>query len=204
MVLLGAIMALSGCSSVETSSSFMEKASLTAEEAEIADMFQEDGKDSVLDFTVDETVQSVHFQIDELQDGQWVKKEDIGGIEFFEKGNKGRILLNFTSLQDESGEIVIKDNGSVVKVFLPNTADFGEEMQSSSHTKLVTEKTKIEYEKEIPLFIECWDKENVAMRTADPMANPQSFAEAGNDHTYLLTAVFSQKDLAENKKAETE
>lgn len=198
-ILLGLTLTLMGCSTAETTSSglsYIEPANLSEQEIDIANLFMNNGKDYIFDFSADRNIQSVQFQVDELENGQWIKKKGAGGLGFMEVGreHEGRILLKCNSLAEEGGFIAITNGDGKIECGIKGEENIDTNMMKASSIPL-KQKKEIEYEKEIPLFMEFWDKEAVSVPTADPFADPQAFVDADCDHIYMITATFSQKPV---------
>ncbi|MEG1994262.1 MAG: hypothetical protein RR048_05065 [Oscillospiraceae bacterium] len=192
---LFAIAALTSCSNIQTNNEmYIKKANLSSEEQAILDIIGSDAP-YILDFEVDDTVQSLQINTYELQDNQWKLISGGGGRQF--NDTNGRIALTFdniglglrTSVQSKN------ENGSTS---YKTEADFVFENLSKA-TSYLTDKTAIEYEKEIPLVIQIHTAKNKTVSSSPQYGffEPQDYADLGYEKVYAITCLFSQQSVSE-------
>lgn len=170
---------LTGCTSTAISSDemYIEQAKLTDKEQAILDLVGENGNPYVLDFIVDDTVRTLQINTYELQNGKWHLISGGGGHAFGDR--VGRIALSFDKIEYGIKTAIQSEHtkGSTSHYIPKKEALEG----MGTATSRLTNRTKIEYEKEIPLVLEITTTKNEVRSYAPDygFANPQKYKELG-------------------------
>ena len=172
----------------------IDKAELIDKERKIVDLIDEDLSNTIFDFNVDQTIESIQFNTYKLNDDKWNKISGSGGYAFRE--DNGRIALNVEELTDEMNIALQSEHTNV----------------SVNHTILLTDKLnnmnkvtaylnhdmEIEYDKEIPLIILAFTiKNEISSYNIKHFNSPKEYKRLGYDYAYAVTVTFSQKTLSE-------
>ncbi len=196
LVLIGMI-SMVGCSETpETAEKmYIEPAQLTEEEENIATLLGLNTEQRIFDFELNESVQSVQVNTYRLIDGEW-KLETGGGGQAF-SDTEGRIALSFDRL-DEGIRIAIQSehtDGST-----EYNGETSEDLKGigSFATSVLSEKTEIVYEEEIPLAVQVITVNNqVVSYHVDYFHSPEEYEKIGYEGVFAITIRFSQKTVAE-------
>ena len=152
----------------------------------------------LLDFRVDETIQSLCISVYELVDGQW--DPFIGGG----RGNgwafeapEGRMALDFdhlgegvrVALAHQDGQY----SGSTAMEYIRDPDPEG----THRATSLLNQQQEIRYEEEVPLAIQIVTTRN-EIRSFDTSCfyQPEEYAKYGYEHIYAVTICFSQQPVS--------
>lgn len=170
---------------------YIGKSELTEEEQSIL-KFVGTETPYILDFVVDDTVQSLQINVYELKGDEWKLISGGGGQQLNVK--KGRIALVFDNIGLEL-RTAVEDIGAVSYKM---ESDFEFEGLSST-TSYLTDKTPIEYEKEIPLVIQVYTSKSIIQSFSPEHGffEPQIYADFGHEKVYAITCLFSQKTVSE-------
>ena len=196
LVVIG-MMSMVGCSDVPKSAEkmYIEPAQLTEEEEKIAALLRLNTKQRIFDFVLDESVQSIQVNTYRLIDGEW-KLETGGGGQAFSDMD-GRIALDFERL-DEGIRIAIQSEhtGGSTEYESERNEDLNE--IGSFATSVLSEKTDIVYEEEIPLAVQVITSSNQVMSyQVDYFNSPEEYEKLGYEGVFAITIRFSQKTVAE-------
>ena len=196
LVVIG-MMSMVGCSDVPKSAEkmYIEPAQLTEEEEKIAALLGLNTKQRIFDFVLDESVQSIQVNTYRLIDGEW-KLETGGGGQAFSDMD-GRIALDFERL-DEGIRIAIQSEhtGGSTEYESERNEDLNE--IGSFATSVLSEKTDIVYEEEIPLAVQVITSSNQVMSyQVDYFNSPEEYEKLGYEGVFAITIRFSQKTVAE-------
>ena len=186
-----------GCSDTPKSAEkmYIEPAQLTEEEEKIAALLGLNTKQRIFDFVLDESVQSIQVNTYRLIDGEW-KLETGGGGQAFSDMD-GRIALDFERL-DEGIRIAIQSEhtGGSTEYESERNEDLNE--IGSFATSVLSEKTDIVYEEEIPLAVQVITSSNQVMSyQVDYFNSPEEYEKLGYEGVFAITIRFSQKTVAE-------
>lgn len=190
------VLLLCACQSAQSESEmYIEPAKLTEEELAISKLLGLNAEQRILDFKVDETVQVMDIRAYELIDGQWDPfiGGPGGGMAFSDA--EGRIALDFDKIPEGLRMAVQSKNHS------GSNRITREEMEAlagmSWTTSLLSERTQIVYEREIPLAIQIITAKN-EVRSFDTsyFFQPEIYEEYGYEHVYAVTVLFSQQPLS--------
>ena len=181
--------------SESTSKMYIEPAQLTEEEENIAELLELNTKYRIFDFVLDDTVQSIQVNTYRLMDGEW-KLETGGGGQAFSDAN-GRIALGFERLDEGIRSAIQSEHiGGATEYKSERSEDLKE--IGGYATSVLSEKTEIVYEEEIPLVIQVITSKNeVAAYQPDYFHYPERYEELGYEGVFAVTIRFSKKTLAE-------
>ena len=196
LVVIG-MMSMVGCSDAPKSAEkmYIEPAQLTEEEEKIAALLGLNTKQRIFDFVLDESVQSIQVNTYRLIDGEW-KLETGGGGQAFSDMD-GRIALDFERL-DEGIIIAIQSEhtGGSTEYESERNEDLNE--IGSFATSVLSEKTDVVYEEEIPLAVQVITSSNQVMSyQVDYFNSPEEYEKLGYEGVFAITIRFSQKTVAE-------
>ena len=186
-----------GCSDTpeKVNKMYIEPAQLTEEEEQIAALLGLNTKQRIFDFVLDETVQSIQVNTYRLIDGEW-KLETGGGGQVFSDA-KGRIALDFERL-DEGIRIAIQSEHTGGSTEYESERNEDLEEIGGYATSILSEKTKFEYEEEIPLAVQVITSgNNVVSYQVDYFNSPKEYEKLGYEGVFAITIRFSQKTVAE-------
>ena len=196
LVLIGMI-SMVGCSDIPKSKEkmYIEPAKLTEEEEKIAELLGLNTKQRIYDFVLDDSVQSIQVNTYRLVDGVW-KLESGGGGQAFSDA-EGRMALEFERL-DEGIRIAIQSvhTGGSTEYKSECNEDLKE--IGSFATSVLSEKTDVIYEEEIPLAVQVITSNNqVIFYQVDYFNSPEEYEKLGYEGVFAITVRFSQKTVTE-------
>ena len=196
LVMIG-MMSLIGCSGTSKSAEkmYIEPAQLTEEEENIAELLGLNTKQRIFDFVLDESVQSIQVNTYRLIDGAWKLEAGGGGQAFSD--TEGRIALGFERL-DEGVRIAIQSDHTGGST--EYESERNEELKEIGGfaTSVLSEKTAVVYEEEIPLAIQVITSSNrVVSYQVDYFNSPEEYEKLGYEGVFAITIRFSQKTVAE-------
>ena len=191
------IISVVGCSGVSQTAEamYIEPAQLTEEEENIAELLGLNTKQRIFDFVLDESVQSIQVNTYRLVDGVW-KLETGGGGQAF-SDTEGRVALAFERL-DEGIRIAIQSEHTGGST--EYKSERSEELKEigSFATSVLSDKTEIVYEEEIPLAVQVITAKNeVVSYQVDYFNSPEEYQKFGYEGVFAITVRFSQKTVAE-------
>ena len=191
------MMSMVGCSDTPISAEkmYIQPAQLTTEEEKIAELLGLNTKQRIYDFVLDESVQSIQMNTYRLIDGEWALETGGGGQAFSD--TEGRIALAFERL-DEGIRIAIQSEhtGGSTTYDGERNADLKE--IDSFATSVLSEKTEVAYEEEIPLAVQIITLNNqVVSYQVDYFNTPEEYEKLGYEGVFAITVRFSQKTVAE-------
>ena len=186
------------CTSKETEERMhINKAELSEEEKDIADLIGVDLKNTIFDFTVDETIKTVQINSYRLKDGEW---DMIAGGRTAIEDKNGRIALIYENSVNGIMRIALQSenfNASTSHT-IPKPDEAAATDRVSSY---LSNDTEIEYEKEIPLLIQISTAKNeIISYNVEYFDDPEEYQKLGYEQVYAVTVMFSQKTLAELDK----
>lgn len=185
---------LSACADNDLDQMYIEKAELTEEEKNIADLLGLNQEYRLYDFHLDDTVKSMRVNTYELIDGEWHIVAGGGGEAF--EDSDGRLALGFDNLADGL-RIAIQsehNNGSTsyFKESKPDMAGMG------YTTSTLSDRKEILYDQEIPLVIQIITSKNeVHSYVVDYFFKPEEYEKYDYEYVYAVTVLFSQKSVSE-------
>lgn len=197
VIALFALLALlAGCSAEAAPSMYIEPAKLDEKEEAVAKLLGADTDQHLFDVVLDGTAKKVSVNTYELEDGEWKLVTGGGGMALKEGVKEGRMAFGFEDLRGEYREAVqFGKDFTAVKYGSPDALDDPEGMGRA--TSLLSDRTEIVYEKEIPLAIQINTTKN-EVRSYDPeyFFQPEEYEKFGYEHVYALTVTFSQEPLS--------
>ena len=197
VIALFALLALlAGCSAEAAPSMYIEPAELDEKEEAVAKLLGADTDQHLFDVVLDGTAKKVSVNTYELEDGEWKLVTGGGGMALKEGVKEGRMAFGFEDLRGEYREAVqFGKDFTAVKYGSPDALDDPEGMGRA--TSLLSDRTEIVYEKEIPLAIQINTTKN-EVRSYDPeyFFQPEEYEKFGYEHVYALTVTFSQEPLS--------
>lgn len=172
---------------------YIDKAKLTDEEKNIAQLLGNDADNTIYDFVVDDTVNSMQINTYKLNGANWEKIS--GGGKYAFRDTNGRVALTFETIS-EGYRIALQsknENSAVESVIRPTN----QYENLSRTTSFLCNETPIEYEKEIPLVIQILTNKNtVSSYNVDYFFKPEEYEKLGYEHVFAITVQFSQKELS--------
>ena len=193
VLMMVGMISMVGCSDTPKTDEkmYIEPAQLTEEEEKIARLLGLNTEQRIFDFELDETVKSTY----RLIDGEW-KLETGGGDQAFSDPD-GRIALAFDRL-DEGIRITMQSDhtGGSTEYKSERNEDLDE--IGSFATSVLSEKTEVYYEEEIPLAVQVITSNNQIMSyQVDYFHSPEEYEKLGYEGVFAITIRFSQKTVGE-------
>ena len=174
---------------------YIEPAQLTKEEQKIAELLGVNTKQRIFDFVLDESVQSIQVNTYRLMDGAWVLETGGGGQAFSD--TEGRIALGFERL-DEGIRIAIQSEHTGGSTEYKGEREEELKEIGGFATSVLSEKTEIDYEEEIPLAVQVVTSKNqVVSYQVDYFNSPEEYEKLGYEGVFAITVRFSQKTVGE-------
>ena len=167
---------------------YIQKATLTDQEQSILDFVGSEKMPYILDFVVDDTVRSLQINTYALQGNEW--RLITGGDSIKLNEVKSRIALSFDNIGLGLRTSIEHEGSTGYK----SETEFSFENLSTT-TSFLTDKTTIEYEKEIPLVIQIHTSKNEvsSLSLQYGFDHPQTYLELGYEKVYAITCLFSKK-----------
>lgn len=195
LLVLFAALGLCGCGGKAGDTMYIEPAQLTEKEKDIADLLGLDTKQRIFDFSVDDTVQSVSIRVYQLIDGAWTLRSGGGGLAFADP--EGRIALGFDDLTEGLRVAVQSESTGDLTAYEKETGDEQEMTGMGCTTSVLSDRTEIVYEKEIPLVIQIITAKNeIKSYVVDYFEHPEEYEKYGYEYVYAITVKFSQEPLS--------
>ncbi len=194
-------MGISSCQTVEKPNSeqmYIEPAKLTEQEQNILNLLGTDNKDNLIaDFKLDDNVKSMVVSQYRLEDGKWDPESKSSSM-FTD--NEGRFAISFERLSEGMRFALQseKQKGSSTSHFTADDQMTDEQIALSKigvGTTKLSNKTKIEYEKEIPLVLQVITSKNEIHLVLDSFDNPENYADKNYEAVYMITVKFSQQEI---------
>lgn len=186
------VLLLTGCTKPAAKMT-LQPAQLTKDEAAIAKLLGSDYDQLLMDFKLDERVQTVQISCYELKDGAW--EHISGGGKQLMNEPEGRLALGFDIIPDgmrvavQAGDI--SGSTSHVSAERLDTEDMG---RSTSRMASVM---NVEYEREIPVACQIITaKPAIHSYDTDYFEDPSHIARQGYEHVYCVTVMFSTQPLS--------
>lgn len=196
LALLLAAAGLSGCTSMQKAEKqpdmYIEAAQLSQEEKKLADLLGANTGQQIFDFSLDDSVRSMRINTYELSGGTWTLT-DSSGMEFSD--TEGRIALAFDKIAEGLRVAVQEEHrdGSAAYSTDPETEYSG----LSSATSMLSGRTEVVYEKEIPLVVQILTaKDEVTSYNVEYFEHPEKYEKYGYEHVYAITVRFSRSPLS--------
>lgn len=187
---------LSGCTAEAAPEMYVEPAQLSEEEEAVAKLLGADTDQHLFDVVLDGTAKTVSVNTYVLEDGKWELLSGGGGMALKEGVKEGRMAFGFEDLRGEYREAVqFGKDFTAVKYGSPDDLDDPEGMGRA--TALLSGRTEIVYEQEIPLAIQInTTKNEVRSYDTEYFFQPEEYEKYGYEHVYALTVTFSQEPLS--------
>ena len=190
--LLLSLCACAGGQKNESPALYIEKAQLTAQEEDIAELLGEKADaHQIYDFVVDDTVQRLQVNFYQMVDGQWDRTS--GSDQAFTDG-KGRIAFQFDRIPDGVRVALQSEHagGSYTYLGQPDAV-----LPGGCATSRLSDRTSILYEEEIPLVLQVVTAKNeVVSYQTDYFFQPEELDALGYEGVYAITIRFSQTPLS--------
>lgn len=188
---------LCGCSSAEAAPvMYIQPAELNEEEEAVAKLLGADTDQHLFDVVLDGTAKKVSVNTYVLEGGEWKLVTGGGGMALKEGVKEGRMAFGFEDLRGECREALqFGKDFTAVKYGSPDEPDDPEGMGRA--TALLSGRTEIVYEREIPLAVQINTTKN-EVHSYDPeyFFQPEEYEKFGYEHVYALTVTFSQEPLS--------
>ena len=197
VLMMVGMISMVGCSDTPKTDEkmYIEPAQLTEEEEKIARLLGLNTEQRIFDFELDETVKSIQVNTYRLIDGEWKLETGGGGQAFSDRD--GRIALAFDRL-DEGIRITMQSDhtGGSTEYKSERNEDLDE--IGSFATSVLSEKTEVYYEEEIPLAVQVITSNNQIMSyQVDYFHSPEEYEKLGYEGVFAITIRFSQKTVGE-------
>lgn len=196
LALFALLALLAGCSAEAAPAMYIQPAELDEKEEAVAKLLGADTDQHLFDVVLDGTAKKVSVNTYELIDGEWKLVTGGGGMALKEGEKKGRMAFGFEDLRGEYREAVqFGKDFTAVKFGSPDDLDDPEGMGRA--TSLLSGRTEIVYEREIPIAIQINTTKNEVI-SYDPeyFFQPEEYEKFGYEHVYALTVMFSQEPLS--------
>ncbi|MEG0272744.1 MAG: hypothetical protein RR514_03590 [Christensenella sp.] len=194
LAIIAILFSTTACSSSKTAKEemYIQKAELTEAEQSILEFVGSEKPPYILDFLVDDTIQSLQINTYELQGTEWKLISGGGGTQLNEP--QSRIALTFDNIGLGLRTAVENKGSNSYKT----ERDFDFEGLSTT-TSYLTDKTMIEYEKEIPLVIQIHTSKDTISSLSPEHAfyELRTYANSKYEKVYAITCLFSQKTVNE-------
>lgn len=195
LALFALLALLAGCSAEAAPSMYIRPAELNEKEEALAQLLGADRDQHLFDVALDGTAKKVRTVVYELEDGEW-RVVSAGNIALNEGSKKGRMAFGFEDLRGEYREAV-----QFEKDFRAAKYGSSEEPETedgmSRGTALLSNRTEIVYEEEIPLAVQVnTTKNEVTSYDPEYFFQPEEYEKLGYEHVYALTVTFSQEALS--------
>lgn len=169
---------------------YIQKTELSKEEQSILNLVGLEKTPYILDYAIDDVTCSVKINMYELQGDKW-KLIDGGSCQSL-KDSRGRIALIFDNIG--LGILTSIEGKGYNSYKAKNDFDF---KGLSTTTSYLTEKTMIEYEKEIPLIIQIHTSKSIVSSLSPEYGfyELETYINSGYEKVYAITCMFSQKSV---------
>ena len=187
---------LAGCSAEAAPAMYIQPAELNEEEEAVAKLLGADTDQYIYDVVLDGTAKTVSVNSYVLEDGEWRLVTGGGGMALKDGVKEGRMAFGFEDLRGECREAFqFGKEFTAVKYGSSEEPDDPEGMGRT--TALLSGRTEIVYEKEIPLAVQINTARNEVL-SYDPeyFFQPEAYEEQNYEHVYALTVTFSQEPLS--------
>lgn len=173
---------------------YIEKAELSQQEENMAKLLGDNSDQLIFDFKLDDTVQSVQINTYQLINDGW--QMILGGVGQQFSDNKGRLALDFKNIADGVRVALQSEHGTGSTEYSAVPAEEFTGMGRS--TSILSERTEITYEREIPLVVQITTTQNtINSYNVDYFFTPDEYQKLGYEHVYAITILFSQKTVGE-------
>ena len=153
--------------------------------------------DLIFTYNVNDELKSASvccYQLDENNQWQLIS----GGGQYNVSSAQGRLALNFNTLADGIRACFQSENGAISasRKNVPQQTVLPEDMAWQTFT---AEQQPIQYEREIPLVIQCaMPKNEFTAYDVSDFNHPERFTQQGLHQVYALTVRFSRNQLGNN------
>lgn len=183
--------------SIKNTDLYIEPAVLTQQEENILKLIgSTENSNLIIDFNLDDSVKSMEYSVYRLNDDTWEPKSISRQVL---TDSKGRLSLSFERLSEGFRMAIQSENnsGSTKHFTLPE--DMTEEQIALSKMGIgstrLSNKTLVEYEKEIPIVLQVITKNNEIRLTLDGFENPEEYTKMDYEAVYTVTIKFSQNEI---------
>ena len=190
---------MAGCQSEpEAPTMYIQKAQLTEAEENIVKLLGDENDQLIYDFVLDDTVQCLQINTYELQGSEWKLISGGGGQAFTDP--KGRLALDFNSLAEGLRVAIQSEHSGGSNAYRRDDVD--DLGTIGRATSMLSDKTEIVYEQEIPLVTQILSsKAEIVSYQPDYYFQPEEYAKLGYEKVYAITIRFSQKSVSEQEPA---
>lgn len=184
----------SACGKSEnTPTMYIEKATLTEEENDIAYLLGVGDNHHFYDFKADDTIQSIQVNTYKLINGEW---QVISASNNNFSDTHGRLALSFENL---AVGLQLALQGERNRGSLQYSTESDEELVNMTRsTSMLNDKTEIIYEKEIPLAIQFMTTQNsLSSYNVEFFYAPEEYSNSMYEHVFAVSIMYSQKKAHE-------
>lgn len=193
-------MALTGCSGEEPAGNYATPATLTENEKELLKLVGV-RESCIFDFGATEQVDTIRFFAYQLEDGEWVRKAELGGFYGMADAqeqvrvSKGRFALLFETIPEGVTISVRTSDGSGVTGATFQPAPFEAPTEGGvTATETLWEKKTLEGAGEIPLVIQAIGENVLRTYSVDDFSDPaERLVRSDYLGVYALTVSFEEK-----------
>lgn len=183
---------LSACSGkIPNQEFFIQQAKLSESEKNIVQLVKGEKQDAIFDFKVDNKVKGLQVHIYKLKDSQWELVQE-GSVPM--SNSNGRIAV-LCEKMSSGFDIAVQEEQGIERITWQ-----GEKQENHDnmgyYRSTLSERTAIEYEQEIPVFIQIMtSKKEVNSYIVDSFFEPERFAKEGYEGVYAVTVSFLSQSL---------
>lgn len=198
LLLMAALMlpALSACAGdvpqAQEPEMYIEPAQLNEDEKKMAQLLGGLEGQTIFDFSVDDSVQSLSIKLWKLEDGKWTDWQE--DRQMLIEGS-GRIALGFDDITAGCRIAVQTQSGFNAST---GSSEPDEALEGMGRTTAyLPQRREIEYDKEIALAIQTFtDKNEVISYDPEYFEHPEEYEKLGYEGVFAITACFSQEPLS--------
>ncbi len=189
------LLTLTSCSQNEEPALYIEKYQLTDSEEALLNFIGAEEAPYIAEFKLDENVKAYQINTYQIIDGEWSLISGGGGNAFTD--TSGKLALTFTDIGMGIRQAVQSENNSGSSSYKTELDEYNEDL--SVATSYLTDRTIVEYEKEIPLVIQIHtSKDTIQSYSPDyGFLEAERYEELGYEQVYAITVMFSEKSVGE-------
>ncbi len=189
------LLAFISCTQNEDPALYIEKYELTSNEETLLNFIGTEEVPYITEFELDENVKAYQINTYQIIDGEWSLITGGGGNAFTD--TNGKLGLTFTDIGMGIRQAVQSENNSGSSSYKFELNEYDEDL--SATTSYLTDRTIVEYEKEIPLVIQIHTSKNTIQSYSPDYGflEPEKYEELGYERVYAITVMFSEKSVAD-------
>ncbi|MBQ8201531.1 MAG: hypothetical protein IJZ74_07170 [Clostridia bacterium] len=196
LLIVSFLLLLTACSKpvADGTDSYIGRAVMTETETELVRLLGDHYPQQIFDFSVPETVKSMRVRVVRLVDDQWVQVSGGGTIGMTYAGRKGRIALDYDTL-DGDVKVSVQNDGAIFRMDHKALEQHDTTGLASAQTWLGNA-VEIIPGKEIPLALQVFSSQSeIPLAGMDCFDAPEKYA--GHEYVYAVTVTFSEQGFGE-------